>query len=153
MAKVLKTHILNLLDGRLAHVDIETVLEQVPNSLKNKRIEGIPYTLWQLIEHIRLAQRDILDYMIDPKYVPGNFPDDYWPKANAKVQWEQTVEEYRKDREQIRSLIKKVDLLQPLPYGEEGHDYLREILILADHTSYHLGQLVVILRLQGVWKS
>jgi len=147
----LNKHILSLLNGGEAHAGFETILEKIPENLRNSKVKEAPHTLWELLEHIRLAQQDILDYMIDPEYKAKPFPEGYWPEPKAPMHWDKTVKEYQKDLKKIKTLIKNVDLLDQLPYGERGHTYLREMLILADHQSYHSGQMVTILRLAKAW--
>jgi len=151
MKAILKKHLLNALKNGSAHASFGKVLEKVPSHFRNVRVEGFPYSVWELLEHIRLAQNDILNYMVDPNYSPGLFPDDYWPKPGSRMHWDKTIREYSKDLEKIKKLVKDVDLLESIPCGKRGHTYLREILILVDHVSYHLGEIVLILRFNGWW--
>jgi uncharacterized damage-inducible protein DinB len=147
MQEIVRKHLLRLLEGGDAHLTIEEILEKVPAKARNAPIEGLPYSIWELLEHIRICQKDILDYMTDPNYTPGEFPQDYWPKPDSRMNWSQTVKGYREDLKQMKALLKKVNPLDQLPYGEKGHTYLREVLILAEHLSYHLGQMMILARL------
>ena len=110
---------------------------------------------WQILEHIRIAQHDILDFCVNPSYKEMRWPDDYWPVAAAPPAveaWEQSVAACRRDREALQRLVQnpEVDLFSTIPHGS-GQTYLREILLVADHTTYHVGELVLVRRLLGVW--
>ncbi len=153
MSSELQFTLIKLLEHSQAHLNLADVLLQIPRQIRNAPIKGLPYTLWELLEHVRLSQKDILNYMIDPNYSPGNFPDDYWPIRGARMHWDRTVKGYLSDLKKIKKVAAKNNLLDSLPFGEKRHTYLREILILIDHLAYHLGQMVVILRLHGYWKN
>lgn len=149
--KTLSSILVDFLEDSHAHAGLVDVLGNVPAKMRNAPIEGLPYTLWQLLEHIRLAQRDILDYMTDSDYVAGEFPDDYWPGQEAKMDWNRSVRNYQRDLRKIKQLVSQVDPLEELPFGEKGHTFLREVLILGAHLSYHTGQMVAILKMKGFW--
>jgi uncharacterized damage-inducible protein DinB len=115
----------------------------------------MPYTLWQLLEHLRLAQHDILDFCRNPSYTELHWPDDYWPPATTAPtasQVEASHAALREDRNALMAMASdpKIDLLARIPHGT-GQTYLRELLLVADHTSYHLGQMVVVRRALGIW--
>ena len=132
----------------------------MPAKLEGVVPEGTPYSAWQLLEHIRLAQRDILDFSRneDGSYRELKWPDEYWPKdpepPNAHA-WQKSVDQIREDRKVFEKLIKSVDdrnLVKPFPWGK-GQNLLRQALLLADHEAYHVGELVLLRRLLGAWKS
>ena len=145
----LRTHLIELLDGRSAHVDLKAAVEGFPLGSINKRIAGSPHTAWELLEHIRIAQSDILEYSRDPQHVSPEFPDGYWNKAEASPDdWQRSVEQIMRDSRAMRDLILNTDsdLLAPFPHGD-GQTLLRECLVLADHNAYHLGQLMLLRRM------
>lgn len=151
----LRDHLARLLDWRDAHVAFDVVVEGVPAELRGIRPEGLPYSLWELLEHVRFAQRDILDFCRDPEYREPKWPDAYWPETPAPPSagaWEAAVRQVREDRNAMKTLATdpKVDLFVTIPHGS-GQTYLREVLLAADHTAYHVGQMVLIRRLLGIW--
>ncbi|CAN5209012.1 DinB family protein [soil metagenome] len=144
-----------LLDWDEAHAGFDKALSGIPPELRGVPPEGLPYSPWQLLEHLRLAQRDILDFCRDPDYTQPEWPEDYWPPTPAPRsadEWERSVEAFRGDRDALRRLASDpdLDLTAEIPHGE-GQTYLRELLLVADHNAYHLGQLVVVRRLLGIW--
>lgn len=151
----LRTHLLKLLGWRDAHADFEQAVAGVPPALRGAVPAGLPHSPWQLLEHLRLAQRDILDFCRDPGYVEPTWPDDYWP-AHAEpptaTAWDESVSAFRADREALRALVADpaTDPFARIPHGQ-GQTYLREVLLVADHNAYHLGQLVAARRLLGCW--
>lgn len=147
--KVLRQHVLELLEGRSAHIDLETAIKDLSPDKINVRVANSPHTPWQLLEHIRIAQWDILEFSRDPAHVSPEWPDGYWPKKDGtKAQWKASVEQILNDLDEMRSLVrsKKSDLMKPFPWGS-GQTLLREALLIADHNAYHLGQLVLIKRM------
>ena len=145
----LREHVLELLEGTFAHIDLETVLRSFPVSKINIRLENSPHTAWELLEHIRLAQWDILEFSRDPKHVSPDFPDGYWNKADGSPgDWQRSVEQVLGDLEAMRELVrdKDVDLFAKIPHGD-GQTILREALLVADHNAYHLGQLMLLRRM------
>ena len=151
----LRTHLLRLLDWRDAHVDLDSAVEGVPPELQGRRPERLPYSLWELLEHMRLVQRDILEFCRDPDYVEPAWPDDYWPRSAAPPSpdaWNDSITAFRRDRDALRRLTAdvNVDLFATIPHGT-GQSYLREILLVADHNAYHVGQLVLVRRHLGIW--
>jgi uncharacterized damage-inducible protein DinB len=138
-----------------AHASLDRVVEGVPQARWSAAAAGLPYTLWQLLEHIRLAQHDILDFCRNPGYAELRWPDDYWPPAGATPSPDEvsaSIAALREDREALAALAldSRIDLFARIPHGT-GQTYLRELLLAADHTSYHLGQMVAVRRALGVW--
>ena len=149
MEENLREHILELLEGKFAHIDLETALSGFPLSKINARPSNSPHTAWQLLEHIRLAQWDILEFSRDSKHVSPNFPDGYWNKAEGSPgDWKKTVEQVMGNLEAMRDLVrdKKVNLFAKIAHGN-GQTILREALLVADHNAYHLGQLMLLRRM------
>ena len=145
----LREHILELLEGRFAHIDLETALSGFPISQINTRLPHSPHTAWELLEHIRLAQWDILEFSRDEKHVSPDFPDGYWNKAEASPgDWRRSVKQVLGDLEAMRELVrkKKIDLFAKIAHGD-GQTILREALLVADHNAYHLGQLMLLRRM------
>lgn len=149
MEKELRTHLLELLEGKSAHIDLETALENFPVELRNKRIENSPHTAWELLEHIRIAQSDILEFSRDARHVSPKFPDGYWNKPEASEEdWKNSVKQIFDDLQAMRDLIsdENTDLFAKLAHGT-GQTIFREALLIADHNAYHLGQIVLIQRI------
>lgn len=147
--KALREHLLELLDGRSAHIDMETAIRSFPMNLINDRPEGAPHTAWDLLEHIRIAQWDILEFSRDPNHVSPEFPSGYWSdRAGSALDWELSSEKIFADLEAMRGLVsdESVDLLAKIPHGD-GQTVLREVLVLADHNAYHIGQLMLLKRI------
>jgi len=144
-----REHILELLEGRFAHIDLETALSGFPISQINTRLPHSPHTAWELLEHIRLAQWDILEFSRDEKHVSPDFPDGYWNKAEASSRdWRKSVKQVLADLEEMRELVRKekIDLFAKIAHGD-GQTILREALLVADHNAYHLGQLMLLRRM------
>jgi len=144
----LRTHLVNLLTKAEAHVDTVSTLKDFPATLHGRKPKGSPHTPWQLLEHMRLAQWDILRFSIDPRHVSPEFPEGYWPKTAAPPSaqaWNDSVRDFIADLNAMVALVrdKKRDLFAPFLHGD-GQTLLREALLLADHNSYHLGQLVLL---------
>jgi len=147
--KYLREHLLELLDGQSAHVNLESVINDFPTDKINVRIEHSPHTAWELLEHLRLAQWDILEFSRDAKHRSPKWPEGYWPKKEGtKNEWKKSVTQILKDLKTMRSFVKdkKMDLYAPFPWGD-GQTLLREALLVADHNAYHLGQLVLLKRM------
>ena len=149
-----------LLDGGQAHATFEDAVNGLPAKLRGVVPEGLPYSAWQIVEHIRMAQRDILDFSrnTDGSYRPMKWPDDYWPKeaepSNAAA-WTEALRQIEDDRKEFEKLLAATDddgLVTPFPWGD-GQTLLREALLIADHAAYHTGELIVVRRLLGTWKS
>jgi DinB superfamily len=151
----LREHLVSLLRGGSAHLDFESAIADLPENLRGARPSGLPHTPWRLVEHMRIAQWDILKFSIDPHHVSPEFPDGYWPIGDAPPDpsaWDQTITAFRADLEAMQRLVADpaTDLFAPIP-GGQGQTILREALLVADHNAYHLGQLVVVRRLLGAW--
>jgi hypothetical protein len=146
-----RKHVLYLLRGGGAHLSFDDLVNSFPPDLCNRRIEGLPYTPWQVLEHMRLAQSDILEFSRDANHVSPEFPKGYWPRpdesGNAEL-WQKTAAEFHNDLQQMESLVENesTDLHAKIPHGD-GQTILREALLIADHNAYHLGVLAVMARL------
>ena len=153
MLRELLTKVLGWQD---AHVSFDVVVEGIPPRLQGVRPEGLPYSPWELLEHMRLTQRDILDFCRDPGYEAVKWPEDYWPKSIVPAtpeSWEESVAAFLADRETLVGIIadRGIDLYAKIPHGD-GQTYLRELVLVADHSAYHLGELVAVRRLLGIWR-
>ncbi|MBS1857210.1 MAG: DinB family protein [Acidobacteria bacterium] len=140
----LRKHLDNLLQMKGAHLTMEEAVADFPAHLRGTKPQGAPHTAWQLLEHMRIAQEDILDFSRNPDYREKTFPDDYWPATDAppgEAAWDASVRQFQSDLEEMRAIIAKNDLLAPIPHGQ-GQTLLREALLVADHNAYHLGQLM-----------
>jgi DinB family protein len=154
-ADSIRAVIARLLDWEDAHAGFDKVVAGLPPELQGQAPPGLPYSPWQLLEHIRLTQQDILEFCQNPAYEERRWPEDYWPKSASPPSagaWSKSVASFRKDREALKQLAQNatVDLLGKVPAGN-GQTYLREVLLAADHTAYHLGELVVVRRALGAW--
>ena len=146
----LREHLTRLLRGGSAHIEVETALRGFPSSRAATAVPAYPHTPWQLLEHIRIAQWDILEFALDPDHVSPKFPDGYWPDSDAPPDedaWKGSVNDICRDLESMIALVKDraTDLLAPIPHGE-GQTVLREAMLVADHNAYHLGQLMMLRR-------
>jgi len=152
----LRKHLVELLDGAQAHATFDNVIENFPANHRGETPKGLPHSAWMLLEHIRISQQDILDFSRNPKHKPLKWPDNYWPKSasppDAKA-WDKSVKSFHEDLDAMKELVRdaKTDLFAQIPRGE-GQTILREALLLADHNSHHLAQLIDVRRLLGVWK-
>jgi hypothetical protein len=138
-----------------AHAGFERVVGGIPPDSRGRVPDGLPYSPWQLIEHLRLAQEDILDFSRNPDYTERRWPDEYWPASAeppSAEAWDRSLAAYRRDREELGRLAQdpSIDLTAPFPHGS-GQTLLRELLLVLDHTAYHLGELVVVRRALGLW--
>jgi len=155
--KALRKQLVTLLRGGQAHAKFEDAVKGFPLDRIGMRPEGAPHSAWELLEHMRIAQNDILLFSKSAKHVSPKWPEGYWPTDPApmrKTQWKQSVEAFHADLAAFEKLIMdpKKDLDAPFPWGD-GQTLLREALLIADHNSYHLGQLVLVRRLLGAWES
>ena len=153
----LREHLLELLTGGHAHLDFEKAIAGLPPSLRGAKPPGLPHTPWRLVEHMRIAQWDILRFSVDPKHESPEFPDGYWPAGDAPSDpkaWDQSVALFRADLQAMKDLVSDpgTDLFKPISHGR-GQTILREALLVADHNAYHLGQLVTVRRLLGAWSE
>jgi hypothetical protein len=153
--KALREHVLYLLDGGGAHAKFDEAVADIPAKLRGKKPAGLPHSLWMLLEHLRLAQWDILEFSRNPKHASPKWPEGYWPKTEAPptaAAWNASIKKFRKDLKAMQDLVKnpKTDLFARIPWGD-GQTILREALLLADHNAYHLGQMLDVRRVLGAW--
>jgi DinB superfamily len=152
----LRKHLLDLLAGGGAHAKFDDVIKGLPPKLRGEKPAKFPHTPWMLLEHLRLAQWDILEFSRKPKHVSPPWPAGYWPKkpapANAAA-WNKSIQQFRRDLKAMQHLVAnpKTDLFARIPWGD-GQTILREALLVADHNAYHLAQLLDVRRLLGTWK-
>jgi len=145
------------LDWGEAHVDFDKAVAGLPPELRGRRAAGLPHSAWEILEHLRIAQHDILDFARNPKYQELRWPDEYWPArpdppdADA---WDRSIAAFRRDRDALKQVTidPKIDLMAKIPHGS-GQTYLREVLLVLDHNAYHVGELVLIRRLLGAWPA
>jgi hypothetical protein len=159
MAKspVLREQLARFLEWGEAHVGFDAAVSDLSLALQGKQPAGLPYSPWQLLEHLRITQHDILDFCVNPKYEELSWPDDYWPASaepSSADAWTESVQQFKRDRAALQRLARDpaVDLEAAIPQGK-GQTYLRELLLAADHTAYHLGELIVVRRLLGAWPT
>ena len=153
--KALREHLLNLLSGRGAHLDWKTALKGIPPKMRGVRPNGLPYSLWELLEHMRIAQWDILEFSRDGQHVSPEWPKAYWPATPAPpsaAAWDRSMKSFSRDLDRMKKLVAnpKTDLFLKISHGT-GQTILREALLVADHNSYHLGQVLTVRRLLGIW--
>lgn len=153
----LRKQLVELLDGGNAHATFDQVIDSFPARSRGEIPNGLSHSAWMLLEHMRISQWDILDFSRNANYKALRWPADYWPKNPAPsdaLAWEKSIERFRNDLEAIKKLVSdpKTDLFAKIPWGE-GQTILREALLVADHNAHHLGQLIDIRRLLGIWKS
>jgi hypothetical protein len=152
--KSLRRQLVWLLRKGHAHADFDNAIRGLPAKARGASVKGAPYTAWELLEHMRLAQWDILEFSRDPKHVSPDFPSGYWPQTKAPLPraWERSVRRFRADLKAMQRLVAdpKTDLFARIPHGQ-GQTILREALLVADHNAYHLGQMVLLRRLLGTW--
>jgi DinB superfamily len=152
-----RDHLVRLLDWEEAHVGFDKAIDGIPPDKRGARAEGFEHSPWQLLEHLRIAQEDILDFCVNANYEHRmKWPDDYWPKDPAPLSdkaWTDSIASYTRSRDGLKRLAREVeDLTAKVPTGKATHSYLRAILLAADHAAYHVGQLVAVRRALGVWK-
>jgi hypothetical protein len=151
----LRRHLVELLKGGSAHARFDEVIDGIPAKLRGRKPAGMPHSPWMLLEHLRLAQRDILEFSRNPKHVSPDWPQGYWPGTNVSPgagAWTSSIRAFRQDLKAMQNLVTnpKTDLYARIPWGD-GQTILREALLLADHNAYHLAQLVDLRRLLGAW--
>ena len=151
----LRKHVVEVLTGGHAHATFEQAVKNLPVELRGKVPKGGEHSPWQLLEHLRLAQWDILDFSRNAKYQALKWPDDYWPREKAPADekaWDKSVRAFRKDLKEMCALVEdpKTDLFAKIPHGD-GQTILREALLVADHNAYHVGQLVLVRKMLGAW--
>jgi hypothetical protein len=155
--KLLREHLVYLLRDGGAHAKFDDVVADFPVELRGKKVKNLPYSAWMLLEHMRLAQWDILEFSRNKKHVSPAWPEGYWPKAPDPpdaAAWAASVRQFHKDLKAVEALVRnpKTDLYAKIPWGD-GQTILRETLLVADHNAYHLGELLAVRRLLGAWKA
>lgn len=153
--KIIREQLLSLLKGGNAHIRLEDVAKGFPKSFMNANVPNVPYTCWHLIEHMRIAQHDILDFIENPNYEEMDWPDDYWPpkgKTATSKEWQKSIDMFNNDSRKLQAIIKnpKTNLYAKIPHGT-GQNIARETMLVADHNAYHLGELVLMKRAIGKW--
>jgi hypothetical protein len=155
--RTLREHLVYLLKGGGAHLTFDSAIADLPVELRGVKPPHVPHTPWRLLEHMRIAQWDILEFSRNRHHVSPKFPEGYWPTGDAPLSdkaWEQSAAAFRADLQALQDLVANpgTDLFAPIPQGE-GQTILREALLVADHNAYHLGQLVVVRRALGAWQD
>jgi DinB superfamily len=150
-----RSHLAHALDWSHAHAGFDAAVKDFPPALRGTRVEGLPHSAWEVLEHLRIAQHDILDFSRNPKYTAMKWPDDYWPPTPGppdEAAWDRSVAAFRRDRAAMKRLASnpKLKLDKRIPHGT-GQTYLREILLVIDHNAYHVAELVLLRRLLGAW--
>lgn len=151
----LVTELLALLEGGNAHATFEQAVADLPAPLRNQVVPGLPYTIWQLVEHIRIAQHDIVEFCLNPAHVSPEWPAGYWPSPELAVDeagWQAALRQLAADQQRFITLLEDpaTDLFAPLPHGT-GQNILREALLIGDHAAYHTGEIILVRRLLGAW--
>ncbi|MGH2406232.1 MAG: DinB family protein [bacterium] len=153
--KALRDHLLWLLDGGMAHVTFPRAVAGLKESLRGQKPRGLPYTPWQQVEHMRISQWDILEYIRNLGHVSPKWPEGYWPAAvpPRREVWEVSIRAFKADVRALKALVAdpSTRLTAQIPHAQRGHTVLREVLLAADHNAYHLGQLIVLRRVLGAW--
>lgn len=154
--EAIRDHLLRALDWEEARVGLAKAADRIPADKRGARPAGFEHSPWQLLEHIRIAQDDILDFCVNPHYVHARkWPDDYWPRDPAPPDaeaWTNALASYASALEELKRLVREVDdLTAKVPTGKANHTHLRAILLIIDHTAYHVGQLVAVRRALGIW--
>ncbi len=155
--RALRKQLSNYLTESHAHAGFDAAVKDFPAELRGEKPMGAPYSAWQLLEHLRIAQWDIMEFSRGPKHKSPKWPEGYWPKQDAPPDaraWDKSVRQFRTDAKKMQTLIAdpKRDLFAPFPWGD-GQNLLREALLIVDHNAYHLGQLVLLRKLLGAWKA
>ena len=153
----IREQLISLLQGGNAHATFEQAIEKFPTKLRGVKPGNLPYSAWQLLEHLRIAQWDILEFSRDKKHKSPDWPSGYWPNAEAppsSAAWEKSIRQFQSDLKEMEKLVKdpKTDLYSNIPHGD-GQTILREALLVADHNAYHIAEIVVLRRVLGCWKS
>src|SRR6266480_4202517 len=150
-----RQHLIDLLKGGGAHAKFDEVIDGIPAKLRGEKPPALPHSAWMLLEHMRIAQWDILEFSRNPKYASPEWPGGYWPRTEnppSEAAWSASIKAFNKDLQEMQALVTnpKTDLFARIPWGD-GQTILREALLVADHNAYHLGQLVDVRRLLGAW--
>ena len=154
-SRLIREHLARVLSWEDAHTSFDSAVSGLPEPLRGTQPAGLPYSPWQLVEHLRITQHDILDFCTNPGYRELSWPDDYWPQSAAPQRsstWTHSIRQFRRDRAALQQLCSnpEVDLESTIPHGT-NQTYLRELLLAADHAAYHIGELIVVRRLLASW--
>jgi hypothetical protein len=152
----IRAQLVNLLTKGQAHMTFDEAIAGFPIEQINVRPPNVEYTFWHLLEHLRLCQWDILDYIRNPNYKEPKWPDGLWPSRDALAKakdWQHTADQFRADLAALVAIVQdpETDLTAQIPHGYEGHNILREILVVADHNAYHIGELGILRQVVGLW--
>jgi hypothetical protein len=152
---ILRTELIALIDGVGAHMPFETAVADFPVDAMNRRPPNVPYTPWQLLEHLRFTQADIVDYIRNRTYLAPDWPESYWPARDAlatPADWVATIDGFRADAAALRDIVAdpETDLAAPIP-GTPGHTIVREIRLVGDHNAYHLGEFAILRQVMATW--
>lgn len=154
---LMREQLVELVRGGGAHLTFDDAVADLAPELRGAKPAGQPHTPWRLVEHMRIAQWDILEFSRNPRHVSPKWPQEYWPRTDAPptaAAWDKSLEQFRKDNQAMQDLVldRSVDLLARIPHGQ-GQTVFREAMLVADHNAYHLGQLVMVRRSLGAWKE
>lgn len=154
---LLRKELLNYLKGRHAHALLEDAVKNFPDKMMNEKPQNVPFSFWALLEHIRISQNDVVDFVLHPDYQYKDWPNDYWPgsdKKATKKMWQKTLAEINKDFATLIKIVNnsKTDLLTKIPHGE-GQTIFREAVLVIDHNAYHIGEFILMRRVMGIWKN
>ncbi|MBS7564022.1 DinB family protein [Mucilaginibacter sp. Bleaf8] len=147
--------VIKLLQGGSAHAGLDDALDNLPPEQRGVKPHNLPYSIWQLVEHIRIAQWDMLAFSKDSSHKSPKWPDEYWPQEAAPASeevWNQSIQQIKSDLNALIDLVKTRNIYEPIPHGD-GQNILREALQAADHTAYHVAEIILLRRLLGSWKS
>ncbi|MDX2078400.1 MAG: DinB family protein [bacterium] len=152
----IRQQLVNLLTKQQAHMGFEDAINNFPMAHINTRPTGVEYTFWHLLEHLRICQWDILDYCRNANYKHLKFPDDLWQPHDVitdEAGWKNTIKQFQDDLAELVALVNnpQTDLFAPIPHGYDGHTILREILVVADHNAYHIGEFGILRQVVGIW--
>ena len=153
----LRQQLVALLHNRQAHMTFDDAVKDFPLDHINTYPPDVPYTFWHLVDHLRFTQWDILDYIRNPNYQYTRWPEGYWPDSKAQADvamWQQTLNSFQRDLQTIVDIVRDpaTDLYAPIPHGEQGHNILREVLVVASHNAYHIGELAILRQVMGLWR-
>jgi uncharacterized damage-inducible protein DinB len=157
MNQSLRKELTEYVENERTHIAFAKAMRDLPEKLINKKPRGVPYTFWGLLEHVRIAQHDMVDFIQTKEYEKLDWPKDYWPSPKAKAtkaMWKQSLTAIERDVDTLKRIIQDpaVDLFAPIPWGH-GQTVFREVIQVIDHASHHLGQLILMRRLEGDWKK
>ena len=152
----LREQLIRVLDWEEAHVGFDKAVDALPEAKRGARASGFEHSVWELLEHMRIAQEDILEFCVNANYVHNRrWPEDYWPSAPApgdRAAWDGSITAFKRDRERMKQVARETpDLHAPVPTGNNKQTYLRALLLVIDHNAYHLGQIIAVRRALGIW--